>query len=397
MRSPGLVSVLRVLLIAGLSVTPAGGSTAAVDPPAAPTTLLIPREGSDTPIYDTDPEKVVHIINWKDYIDPLVLERFTQETGIQVDYDILESNDSLDAKLRAGRSGYDVVFPSGKYLQAQIELGLYQKLDKSRMRNLDNLDPSIAAKLARFDRGNAHAVDYMFGTVGLAYNAEAVKAAMPNAPLNSLAMIWDPQVVSQFSRCGVAVMDAPSEVVGTALIYLGKDPNSEKLEDLAAAEKLMLAARPFIRLVDSDYVSELASGEICLGLDWSGDTLQASVYAWNERKPFTVGYSLPREGALMFLDTMAIPADAPHVKNAHIFIDYLLRNDASTANSRFISFPNGNSLSWLLTGEAVFDDKNFFPPPSMQERLVPDLPESEEFDRQLQRTWARFLAAGKQR
>jgi putrescine transport system substrate-binding protein len=374
-----------------------GSCAAAVasEPDSAPPSLLTPAR--EVPHYDTDQEKTLHIVNWKDYIDPLVVAEFIGETGITVQLDDLESNDSLDAALRARHSGYDLVFPSGKYLQAQIKLGLFRPLDKSSLTNLGNADPNLSRQLAQFDPGNVHAVTYMFGSAGIAYNAEAVAAAMPNAPIDSLAMIWDPWLVAKFAHCGVAVIDAPSEVVGTVLIYLGKDANSEKLEDLAAAEKVMLAARPSIRLINSDYVDKLASGEICLGLDWSSDTLTAKVNAEYEEKPFKIGFRVPREGALIFLDTMAIPADARHVKNAHIFIDYLLRDDVAAKNSKFTSFPNGNGLSWLLTGDEILDDENFFPATSLREKMVPDLPESEEFDRQLMRTWARFVAGGKQR
>jgi putrescine transport system substrate-binding protein len=391
-----LVSSLRAASIVGTIAALAGCSAATVNQPVAQApSLLIPR--GPIPRYDTDEEKILRITNWKDYIDPLVLAEFTGETGIKVEYDNLVSNDSLDAAMRAGRSGYDVVFPSGKFLQAQVALGLYRALDKSRLTNLGNLDHNMSGQLARFDPGNAHAVNYLFGTVGITYNVEAVAAAMPNAPLDSLAMIWDPWVVSKFAHCGVAIFDVPSEVVGTVLIYLGKDPNSEKLEDLAAAEKVMLAARPSIRLINSDYINELIAGEICLGLDWSGDALHAKVTAENEGKPFEIGYRLPREGAVIFLDTMAIPQDASHVKNAHIFIDYMLRDAVAARNSRFTTFPNGNAMSWLVTGDDLVDDQNFFPPPSRREKLAPDLPESEAFNRQLMRAWARFVAGGKRR
>lgn len=386
---------LRAALIVTLAVSLAACSTGVVSSPAAkaPPAARLPH---DTPIYDTDEEKVLSIYNWKDYIDPRVLDLFTLQTGIEVKYEILESNDLLEAKLCTGHTGYDVVFPSGTFLRRQIELGLYRKLDKSTLANLGNLDSNIARKLALFDPGNAHAVNYMFGTSGITYNVEAVAAVMPDAPLDSLAMIWDPKVVSKFADCGVAMLDEPSEVVGTVLIYLGKDANSEKAEDLAAAEKVMMAVRPYIRMFSSDYVDELVSGEICLGLNWSGDTLYARGRALSERKPFDIGYRLPREGALMFLDTMAIPADARHVKNAHLFIDYLLRADMAARNSNFTGFANGNgSSSWLLIDHDVVNDQNFFPPAEMQEKLVPDLPESAEFTRQLSRTWARFRAGDK--
>jgi len=342
------------------------------------------------PVVDTDDEKRLVVYNWKEYIDPEVLERFTRETGVEIQYENMESNDQLDAKLRAGHAGYDVVFPSGTYLRRQIAGDLYLKLDKSRLKHLDETIPTISRKLRMFDPDNEHAVDYLFGTTGVAYNVAAVGAAMPDAPVDSLAMIWDPAVVSRFAKCGVAVLDAPTEVVGSALLYLGKDPNSEKPEDLAAAAKVMMAARPYIRLASSDYIKQLVSGEICVGLDWSGDALQARGFAADKDEPVDIEYRLPHEGAFVFLDTMAIPADAKHVKNAHLFIDFLMRPDVAARNSTFTGYPNGSGPSWLMVEPAVIENQNFFPLTPMQEKLFPDLPESAEFTARLQRVWTRF-------
>jgi putrescine transport system substrate-binding protein len=236
-------------------------------------------------------------------------------------------------------------------------------------------------------------VTYLFGTTGIAYNVDAVAAAVPDAPVDSLAMIWDPAVVSKFADCGVAVLDSPSEVVGSVLSYLGKNPNSEKPEDLAAAEKVMLAVRPYIREISSDYVGKLVSGDICVGLDWSGDALQAMGRAFEERRPYVISYRVPREGSFIFLDTMAIPADASHVKNAHLFIDYMLRGDVAAKNSEFTNHANGNQASLAFIDSQVRSDENFFPSPEIQDKLVVDLPESQEFERQLRRTWTRFTGA----
>ncbi len=242
----------------------------------------------------------------------------------------MDSNELLETKLLAGRTGYDVVVPSASFLARQIKQSIYQKLDKSKLTNLKNLDPDITKRLEVFDPGNEYAVNYMWGTSGVAYNEEAIKAAMPDAPVDSFAMFWDPKVVSKFAKCGVSVLDAPSEVVGTVLIYLGKDANSEKPEDLAAAEKVLMSVRPYIRKINSSaYIEELANGEICLALGWSGDVLQAKSRAEESQKPFTIKYNIPKEGAVMFFDNMAIPADASHVKNAHLFINYMLRAEVA--------------------------------------------------------------------
>jgi putrescine transport system substrate-binding protein len=354
---------------------------------APPPTAAAPA----TPAYDTDAEKELNVYNWSDYIEPTVLEEFTKETGIKVNYEVMDSNELLETKLVAGRTGYDVVVPSANFLARQIKSGIYQKLDKTKLTNLKNLDPDITKRLEVFDPGNEHAVNYMWGTSGVAYNEEAIKAAMPGAPVDSFAMFWDPKVVSKFAKCGVSVLDAPSEVIGTVLIYLGKDANSENADDLKAAEKVLLAARPYIRLINSSkYIEDLANGEICLALGWSGDTLQARDRAVEAQKPFTIKYNIPKEGAVMFFDNMAIPADASHVKNAHVFINYMLRPEVAAKNSNFISFANSNAASWPLVSAEVKANPGIFPTPEMMPKLVPDLPESAEFTRTLTRTWTRF-------
>jgi putrescine transport system substrate-binding protein len=375
---------LSVLFTVSLLLVACGKKEEA--PPAAQ-----PGAAAPTETFDTDAEKVVNVYNWSDYIEPSVLESFTQETGIKVQYEVMDSNELLETKLLAGRTGYDVVVPSASFLARQIKQSIYQKLDKSKLTNLGNLDPDITARIAVFDPGNEYSVNYMWGTSGVAYNEEAIKAAMPDAPVDSFAMFWDPKVASKFAKCGISVLDAPSEVIGTVLIYLGKDANSEKPEDLAAAEKVLLSVRPYIRTINSSaYIENLANGEICLALGWSGDVLQAKSRAEEAKKPFTIKYNIPKEGAVMFFDNMAIPADAAHVKNAHVFINYMLRKEVAAKNSNFISFANSNAASWPLVDESVKSNPGIFPTPEMMPKLVPDLPETAEFTRSLTRTWTRF-------
>ncbi len=373
-----IASASLLLVLAACGKKEEAPSAPSADSPAAAT-------------YDTDAEKIVNVYNWSDYIEPTVLEDFTKETGITVNYEVMDSNELLETKLVAGRTGYDVVVPSASFLARQIKAGVYQKLDKSKLPNLKNLDPEITGKLEVFDPGNEHSVNYMWGTSGVAYNEEQINAALPNAPVDSFAMFYDPKVVSKFAKCGVSILDAPSEVVGTVLIYLGRDANSEKPEDLAAAEKVLMSVRPYIRLINSSkYIEDLANGEICLALGWSGDVLQAKSRAEEAQKPFTIKYNIPKEGAVMFFDNMAIPADASHVKNAHLFIDYMLRAEVAAKNSNFISFANSNAASWPLIDPEVKNNPGIFPTPEMMPKLVPDLPESAEFTRTLTRTWTRF-------
>src|SRR6478609_9041550 len=302
-----LVSASLVLLLVACGKKEEAPPAPAADKPAAP-------------VFDTDAEKVVNVYNWSDYIEPTVLEDFTKETGINVNYEVMDSNEMLETKLVAGRTGYDVVVPSASFLARQIKSGIYQKLDKSKLPNLKNLDPELTKRQEVFDPGNEYAVNYMWGTSGVAYNEGKIKEAMPDAPVDSFAMFWDPKVASKFQKCGISILDAPSEVVGTVLIYLGRDANSEKLEDLKAAEKVLMSVRPYIRLINSSkYIEDLANGEICLALGWSGDTLQARDRADEAGKGQVIKYNIPKEGAVMFFDDFAIPADASHVRNAHLF------------------------------------------------------------------------------
>jgi putrescine transport system substrate-binding protein len=283
------------------------------------------------------------------------------------------------------------VVPSTTFAARQIKANIYQKLDKTKLPNLKNMDPGITSRLALFDPDNQHAVNYMWGTSGVGYNEAKVKEAMPDAPVDSFAILYDPKVAQKFAKCGISMLDAPSEVIGTVLIYLGKDANSENLEDLRAAEKVLMGIRPYVRLINSSkYIEDLANGEICLALGWSGDVLQARSRATEAGKRITIKYNIPKEGAVMFFDSFAIPADASHVKNAHLFIDYMSRADVAAKNTNFLSFANSNAASWPSITEEIRHNPNIFPTPVMMPKLAVDLPESAEFTRELTRMWTRF-------
>jgi putrescine transport system substrate-binding protein len=247
--------------------------------------------------------------------------------------------------------------PSASFLERQIKAGVFQKLDRSKLPNLKNLDTEITARVALHDPGNEHSVNYLWGTSGVGYNEAKIKAAMPDAPVDSFAMFYDPKVVAKFKDCGVSILDAPSEVVGTVLIFLGREANSENPEDLAAAEKVLTSIRPFVKYINSSkYIEDLANGEICLALGWSGDVLQARDRAAEAGNDVVVKYLIPREGAVMFFDMLAIPADAKHVKNAHLFIDYLLRPDVAAKNTNFVNFANSNAASFSQVNEEIRND-----------------------------------------
>jgi len=369
---------------AALSVLLSGcgkSKQAATDEAAAPATPAGPAASG----------QVVNVYNWSDYIDPSVIEDFQKETGITVKYDVFDSNEVLETKLLAGSTGYDIVVPSASFLERQIKAGVFQKLDPSKIPNLKNLDTEITSRVALHDPGNEHSVNYLWGTSGVGYNEAKIKAAMPDAPLNSFAMFYDPAVVAKFKDCGVAILDAPSEVVGTVLIFLGKDANSENPEDLAAAEKVLTSIRPFVKYINSSkYIEDLANGEICLALGWSGDVLQARDRAVEAGNDVVVKYLIPKEGAIMFFDMLAIPADAKHVLNAHLFIDYLLRPEVAAKNSNFVNFANSNAASFGLINEDIRNDPGIYPAEEIKPKLVPDLAESAQFTRLLTRSWTRF-------
>ncbi len=347
-----------------------------------------PAEAPKASAAAAEEEKVLNVYNWSDYIEASVIEGFTKETGIKVQYDVFDSNEMLETKLLAGNTGYDIVVPSASFLNRQLQAGVHQKLDKSLLPNLKNIDPSIAQRIEAFDKGNEHSVNYMWGTSGVGYNVKKIAERMKDAPVDSFAMFYDPKVVSKFADCGVTILDAPSEVIGTVLIYLGKDANSEKPEDLAAAEAVLKAVRPYIKnFHSSNYIEQLANGEICLALGWSGDVLQAATRAEEAKNDVEISYRIPKEGAVMFFDQLAIPKDAKHPKNAHLFIDYLLRPEVAAKNSSYISYANANAASTALIDKSVTDNPNVYPSADLMTKLVPDMPESAEFSRSLNRAW----------
>jgi putrescine transport system substrate-binding protein len=336
-------------------------------------------------------EKVLNVYNWSDYIDPGVVPGFEKEYGIKVNYDVFDSNEVLETKLLAGRTGYDVVLPSASFLQRQIQAGVFRKLDKSLLPNLKNLDPQIQQIIQAHDPGNQYGVNYLWGTSGVGYNEAKIAQAMPDAPVDSFRMFYDPQVVRHFQNCGVSILDAPDEVIGTVLIYLGRNPNSEALDDLKAAEQVLLAIRPYIRYINSSrYIEDLATGALCLAFGWSGDVGQARARARENGSGVVIDYHIPREGAIMFFDMLAIPADAPHPKNAHLFINYLLRPEVAAKNSTMMHFATSNAAAYGLVDKAVYGDPNIYPSAAMKAHLYPNAARSLAFTRELNRAWTRF-------
>ena len=338
-----------------------------------------------------DAEKVLNVYNWSDYIDPTIVPAFEKEYGIKVNYDVFDSNEVLETKLLAGRTGYDVVVPSASFLQRQIQAGVFRRLDKSMVANLKNLDPDITSRIEVSDPGNQYGVNYLWGTAGIGYNESQIASAMPDAPLDSFAMLFDPNVIKNFQNCGVSILDSPVDGVGAALLYLGRDPKGESLDDLQAAEKLLLAIRPYVRYINSSkYIEDLANGDICLALGWSGDVGQARARAAEAGKPFKIRYHVAKEGAIMFFDMLAIPADAPHPNNAHLFINYLLRPDVAAKNSSAMHFTTSNAAAYKLVDPAVYNDREVYPSDAQKAHMFPDVSHSLAYTRELNRTWTRF-------
>jgi len=337
-------------------------------------------------------DKVLNVYNWSDYIDPGVIEAFQKETGIAVRYDVFDSNEVLETKLLAGNSGYDLVVPSAYFLERQIQAGVFRKLDRSLLPNLVYLDEGLQASIASHDPRNEHGVIYMWGTTGIGYDARKIAAIMPDAPADSWDLVFDPAVVSKFKDCGVSFLDDPTDMVGTVLLWLGKQPNSESEADLRLAEEALLRIRPYIRSIhSSQYIEDLANGEVCIAVGYSGDVLQARDRAAETGKGTDIRYVIPREGALMWFDTLAIPADAKHPGNAHAFIDFLLRPEIAAANSNFVNYATANSAALRLVDEDLRNDAGIYPTPEIQERLQPSLAKSAEFTRLLNRSWTKFV------
>ncbi len=336
-------------------------------------------------------EKVVNVYNWSDYIAEDTLTNFTKETGIKVNYDVYDGNETLETKLLAGNSGYDIVVPSASFLERQIKAGVYQKLDKAKIPNLANMDPEIVQRAALHDPGNEHSVVYMWGTNGIGFNADKVKKALPNGATDSWSLVYEPENAAKLKGCGIAVLDSASEITATVLAYLGKDPNSQSPDDLALVEAKLLSIRPFIRYIhSSQYINDLANGDICVAVGYSGDILQARDRASEAGNNITVKYAVPKEGTIIWFDTMAIPKDAPHPGNAHVFINYVLQPEVIAGVTNYVNYANGVAASLQFVDESVRNDPGVYPPPEVKAKLFPDLAETQEFTRLLNRTWTRF-------
>jgi len=340
-------------------------------------------------------DRTVNVYNWSDYVEPTVIESFTKETGIKVKYDTFDANETLETKLLAGKSGYDVVVPTGYFLERQIKAGVFQKLDKGKLSNIGNVWPDIAKRLATYDPGNQYAVNYMWGTVGIGYNVKKAREVLGLSDVGAAMANWDivfkPEQLAKFKACGVHMLDSADDIMPAALHYLGLDPNTKQEADLSKAADLVMKVRPNVaKFHSSEYLNALASGEICLVLGWSGDIKQAQKRAAEAKAGVEVGYAIPKGGAQMFFDNFAIPKDAPHVAEAHAFIDYMLRADVAAKNSNFLGYANGNLASQKLMDKSVLDDKTVYPDEATMKDLYVVTARDQRTTRFTNRLWTKI-------
>jgi putrescine transport system substrate-binding protein len=336
-------------------------------------------------------KRVVNVYNWSDYIAPDVLKEFTRDTGIEVTYDTFDSNDTLETKLLAGKSGYDVVVPSANFMQQQIRAGVFQKLDKSKLPNLANAWPEVTKRLADYDPGNQYAVNYMWGTVGIGYNVKKAQEALgTDNKIDSWDIVFKPENIAKFKACGVHMLDSADDILPAALKYLGFDPNSSKPDELEKAAALVAKIRPNVRKFhSSEYLNALASGEICLVVGFSGDIKQAQNRAAEAKRGVEIGYAIPKEGAQLWFDNLAIPKDARHVAEAHAFIDYMMKPDVAAKNSNFIAYANGNLASQQFLDKAVLEDPGVYPAPETMAKLYTIAAHDAQTKRLMNRLWTK--------
>ena len=336
-------------------------------------------------------DRVVNVYNWADYVAPDVLEEFTAATGIAVNYDTFDSQELLETKLLAGRSGYDVVVVSAHFLERLVPAGAFRPLDRQQLPGLANLDPALTAILARFDPGNAHAVGYTWGTAGIGYDVSRLDELAPDAPLDSWRLAYDPAVLERLAGCGVSVVDSPSDVIGSVLVSLGFDPNRPTEAQLAAAERSLLAIRPYVRKIDSqNQINDLAGGSVCLLVTWSTNVHVARRRAEEAGADADFRYFVPKEGSTAWFDSLAIPTDAPHPDEAHAFIEFMLRPDVAARNANFIGSATMNAAATPLVEAALRDDPGIYPGPEVLARLEPLRARTQEHSREENRIWTRF-------
>ena len=334
----------------------------------------------------------VRVYNWSDYIDPDIIKEFETKTGIKVTYDVFDSNELLETKLLAGGSGYDVVVPTGSFLSRQVKAGVFQALDKSKLPNIKNMWPLIEERTARYDPDNAYSINYMWGTTGIGYNEAMVKERMADAPVDSWKLVFDPEIAKKFESCGIYFLDAADDIIPAALHYLGLDPNSNEAADIEKAAAHLEKIRPYIRKFhSSEFINALANGDICIAVGYSGDILQARDRAEEADNGVTVVYSLPKEGAQMWFDQMAIPADAANVEQAHAFLNFMMEPEVIAKASNYANYASGNLASLEFVDEGIKGDGAIYPDEETLGKLYVKDSYTGATQRAVTRAWTRIV------
>lgn len=334
-------------------------------------------------------DKVLNIYNWSDYIAEDTVAKFEAETGIKVRYDVYDGNETMEAKLMAGSSGYDIVVPTAfPFLDREIKAGVFQKLDKSKIPNYANLDPELMKRVSAADPGNEHAVIWMWGTTGIGYNVDAVAKSIPDAPVDSYDLIFKPENAAKLKDCGITILDSPTDIVPIVLNYLGLDPLSSSPEDLKKAEDLMMSIRPYVKYFNSSqYINDLANGDVCVSIGWSGDVFQAQARASEAENGVNIEYTIPKEGTMIWFDNLAIPKDAPHPEAAHAWINFVLKPEIAGANSDYVAYANPVPASKEFMSEEVKDNASIYPSDEVMAKLFAVPTKDATFNRLQTRSW----------
>jgi putrescine transport system substrate-binding protein len=340
--------------------------------------------------HPADGENVVNVYSWADYIAPDTISSFEKQTGVTVHYDTYDNNEVLETKLLTGHSNYDVVVPTDVFFERQLRAGVYRKLDKQALPNLVNADPDIMRRMAGHDPGNQYAIPYMWSTTGLGYNVAMVRARLGEPLTDSWALLFDPRSAAKLKDCGILIVDSPLDVFQSAMIYLHRDISRHDPQDVFAAAEVLSRIRPFVRNIDPAPIAPLANGEVCLALAWSGDVEVARNRAIEASSGAHIAYLIPREGALITIDMIAIPADAPHPRNAALWLNYLLRPDVIATISNYIKYPNGNAAALPLIDAAVRSDPAVYPDAATRARLIANSSLPLNYTRLITRAWTRF-------
>lgn len=402
----GVVAFVSALLLAGCGEEKKEEQAAAPAAPAAeqPATqeqaatteqpAAAPATGEQTAAATPEAGSAgeLNVYNWSDYIGETTVDDFQKASGVTVRYDVYDSNETLEAKLMAGNTGYDIVVPTGAFLGRQIQAGIYQKIDKSKLKNYGNIDPQILQALAAFDPGNEYAVPYFWGTVGIGFNVDKVKEALgDNAPVDSLDLLFKPEYADKLKDCGISMLDSPSDMFQTALKYLGKDPHSKSEEDYAAVEQLFAGIRQDVKYFhSSQYINDLANGELCAVIGWSGDVFIAATRADESKNNVHLDYRIPKEGSLLWVDSLAIPKDAKNVDNALKFIDYLNDPQVAANGVNYVSYASPNTAALPLVNDEIKNNPSIYPTPEVKEKLFPDAQADADLERLRTRTWTKI-------